>query len=366
LSQERDSCCNGVIYLTIKDGENRAVQGVYVKLWKDNTIVKTLTTGDDGRVIFRELCKGKYGISFSKDGYKGQEFSIELECNDTLEFNKTILASEQDSCCNGRIKIYAKDKNTGEYIRYGTVKILKDNQVVAGKALENGYAVFERLCQGRYTIKIISETHKTIEFVVELGCNENKEIVKEMESNETRDSCCNGKIIIYLKDKNTGQLVNYATVKLWKGSQVVSSKTPTNGKVIFDGLCEGKYGVDVISDKYKSIEFVLELGCNETKETTQYIELISSNDTCETAKLKLKIVNGEEQPIEGATIVIENSRGESKEATTNSEGWGVIEGLLAPMDYTITISKDGYTTKTITRRFGECKTYSETVKLLME
>lgn len=282
-TSQKDSCCDGKIYVIPKDKETgKVLTGAMVKLRdkKGKVISEARVKGE--YVVFEDLCEGKYEIVILMEGYSGVEIPVELGCNEEKEIVKEMEAtSNKDSCCDGKIYVIPQDKETGEVIKGAKVILWKDGKEVARKYVEGNYVVFEDLCEGKYGIDIIAEGYKHVEFLVELGCDEEKEIHKKLESTSSKDSCCDGKIYVIPKDKDTGEIIRGAKVRLWQDGQLVAKKYVEGEYALFEGLCEGRYVVDILVEGYDDIEFVVELGCDEVKEIVKEMQSTGSKeDSC--------------------------------------------------------------------------------------
>ena len=118
--------------------------------------MQTQKTGDNGNFVFENLCLGTYNLIFGKDGYKTQDFSIVLNCENSLEFTKTLLAYTPDSCCKGVIKVAVKDSKTGDIINGAQVKLWQNGVLKKTLNTENGYVIFTELCKGAYSFDIFA------------------------------------------------------------------------------------------------------------------------------------------------------------------------------------------------------------------
>jgi 5-hydroxyisourate hydrolase-like protein (transthyretin family) len=453
MEKKQDSCCKGAIFFNVKDSTTgKPISNVTLNLWKGSTKLGTYQTNGDGNYNFTLICQGEYQISFSKDGYVSQEFNFTMGCNDSVHFNKLMVPT--DTCCNGKIKVIPKDKDSQEPLNGATVKLLKNGTLLSTKTVENGYAIFEKLCDGIYRLSITKDGYNGVEFSDTLGCNGTQEVVKLMEKkqdscckgaiffnvkdsttgqpipnvtlnlwkgstklgtyqtngdgnytftlicqgeyqisfskdgyvsqefnftmgcNDTvhfnklmvpTDTCCNGKIKVIPKDKDSQEALNGATVKLLKNGTLLSTKTVENGYAIFEKLCDGIYRLNITKDGYNGVEFSDTLGCNQTQELVEEMQKKQS-DTCCTAILKLKIIdNDTEQPISGAAMKVYIGDNLIKDATSNDEGWATVDGLCYPSTYNVKIMKDGYQTKVLDGiTFPGCNLKSDTVRLIKQ
>ena len=168
-SHNDDSCCHGVLYLVVnKDGSDLKVNGATVKLWKNGQIYKTGTTNDHGLVKLEGICEGTYGVSIIREGYAGKEFDgVEFGCNDTLELHKAIVANGGGGdCCTAALKLRVKDSTNMDYLQGATVKIYKNNDLLATvESGAEGWAIKEGLCgNSTYHVVISKDGYHSKEF----------------------------------------------------------------------------------------------------------------------------------------------------------------------------------------------------------
>ncbi|MCX7879265.1 MAG: carboxypeptidase regulatory-like domain-containing protein [Ignavibacteria bacterium] len=361
----RDTCCNGKIAITVKDKENNPISDAKVIIWLGKEKIGYTTTNSNGFALFENLCQGTYSLSIQKDGYQTIEFTVELGCNEEKEFSKTFQRKEtnQDSCCFGILKIFVKDKSSNQYVNGALVKMWKKSEILKTAEVTEGVALFKNICPGSYSFSIHKEGYKTIEFTLTFECNDTLEATKYLEKT-ILDSCCNGKLILIVKDTSNNQPIKGAEVKLWKGSTKVGiQSTNENGKVVFEKLCEGDYSVSIYKSGYSGKEFSFDIGCDQTIEKHAYLKQ-KGTDTCCTAVLKLRIINSSNnEPISGAKVVIKDGETTLAEITSDSEGWAIKEKLCAPKNYSVRVSAEGFQAKEFTITFKECNVIKETIKL---
>lgn len=356
--------CYGAFNILVKDNSNgNPIAGAEVKLTKEGWDGAKKYTDDNGKTSFGQLLPGKYFVRIAKDGYQVIETYFYIEKCDTVNWEKKLIKSEQkDTCCAGKIIVYPKDESSKTIINGAVVKLWKNGQLIKTLTIsENQPAKFLELCEGKYGISVTATNYKGKETDITLGCNKAEEVVLYLSKNQ-QDTCCNNKLIVYVKDDQSGQALKNAKVRIWNGRQQLTYKvSDDNGMVVFEELCKGTYGVDIIREGYQSIEFQFEVNCNDTKEITKTLK---ANEPCNTAGLKFFVKDYENgTPISGATVVIKANGQVVAEGTTNSEGYYIKENLSAPVLYSITISKDGYITQTFEIKLKECKLYAETIKL---
>jgi len=356
--------CYGAFNLVVKDNANgEPINEVEVKLTKEGWEGAKKYTDNSGKVSFGQLLPGKYFVRIAKTGYQVIETYFYIEKCDTINWEKKLIKSEQkDSCCAGKIIVYPKDESSKTIINGAVVKLWKGGQLIKTLTIsDNQPAKFIDLCEGKYGISVVANGYKGKEADITLGCNKIEELVFYLTKNQ-QDTCCNNKLIVYVKDDSTGQALKNAKVRIWKGGQQLTYKlTDDNGKVVFEELCKGTFGVDIIREGYKSIEFQFEVNCNDTKE---YTKTMTKNIPCTTAGLKFYVKDYESgTPISDVKIEIKVGGQKIVEGYTNNDGYFIKENLAAPAVYLVTFSKDGYQSQSIEIQVKECKLYGETIRL---
>jgi uncharacterized surface anchored protein len=370
-----DSCCNGVLKIFPRDSlENGGIiTGVHVQIKRDGGNTRNVVSNGDG-AIFREMCAGTYRVRMLKEGnpgYKVVEFSITIGCDDTVSSDRWMVRGkkeEGDSCCNGKAFIIPRDSANQAVLEGATVKLWKGNQLVATSTVANGSALFERLCKGGYSFSILKDGYRGIEGSFELGCNDTKEITKYLSGGGDKDSCCDGRLFVNVRDSATNAALTGAKVRLWKGGKLfLQAVTTPNGVVGFEDLCSGKYGVDIIREGYNPIEFNVTLACNERVELTKLLLKKEGGDSnCCTAKFKFRVKDssGVQGWLNDVKVTIKKENSVIAEGLTSGEGTYIREQICGYSSYTVTFSKEGFVTETVTIRLSECRVVEETIYLM--
>ena len=366
-NEPEDSCCDGILKVIVLDqNTEEAVRGALVKLWKNGSLFETAETNADGFAIFDGLCDDEYGVGIIREEYQATEFEVEIPCNEDVVVTKTLQPKiNRDSCCDGILYVQLRDDQTNQAIKNALVKLWQGNRVVKElRTNSDGVAFCDDLCDGEYWIDLIREGYRAQEFPINVECHDTVSITRTMQSDNS-DSCCRGIAAIVVRDQENNSVLANALVKLWRGGRIVEDlRTNGDGVAIFDGLCEGGYGVEVIREGYQRIEFEFELDCNQQKEITRTLVSKQQNDTCCTAVFKSRVIDSENsQFVPGVNVVINLGNDQIAAGITNSEGWYIKEQLCSPAVYTITFSKVGYTSQTFTINYNECKIIQETFRL---
>lgn len=369
---EEDSCCESAVNITVKDSATHQIlEHVQIKLQKgDKKIIKNT---ENGAAIFNELCEGVYAVRIAREGYKVMEFSLEVGCDTETNLTKFLASMGQnhheDSCCNGLIRIMVKNSG-GEVLNHATVKLWKGGQILKTQQMSSEGVTFKELCEGNYGISINSEGYNGAEFNFELGCNDTLETFHKVltPKQSGNDSCCKGVLFIAIKEDGTDHRISNATVKLWKGNQLVKTATTNgDGVVKFEGLCPGEYSISMMREGFTGKEFGdIRFECNDTLELHK--TLVKKNNTeCCTAALKFRMKDSTAQTyLSGATVKIFKEGALLATVTSGDEGWAMEDGLCGNTTYTVVFMKDGYITQEHHFTFTDCKVLQETIWMVQD
>ena len=307
-----DTCCKGNAKLFLKDSTGANLMNAVVKFRKDGKVVEDGKTNQNGLVEIDSICEGKYSVLIELEGYKTIEVEVEIKCGETVEVNKTMTKKEE--CCKGNIRFFVKDAD-GNLLANALVKFRQNGSVIKdGKTNANGLKEFEGLCEGTYSVLVTLEGYKTIETEVTVKCNETIDVTRNM---TLLDDCCKGNVIFWIKNINN-EFIENATIYIKKNGVVVKQgKTNADGKLVFEGLCEGEYAVVILKDGYKGLESEVVIKCNETIEATR---IITQETVCCKGQVIFSLVDTDGKPVSNATVKVWLNGKVVKELKTNADG----------------------------------------------
>ncbi len=332
-------CCNGIIKLKVQDSTGAGIPEATVNMFKGNTKIGTVYTNAEGRVIMTGICQGDYSFSIIRKNYKSIEFSQAMGCDDTVSLEKTLYYDGADTCCKGIIKVYPKDASTKVALNGATVKMFIGDKLVKTETVVEGVATFKELCTGKYSFLIVKDGYKSIDFVVELPCNQTKELEKLLNKSES-DSCCNGVAKIFVRNPNNERIYN-ALVKLWKGGTLLGEyHTNNDGYVLLTKLCPGTYGVNLSQDGYKGMEFSFTLGCDDTV-TYEKILNFNEKDTCCNGVVKFILKNDGGEPLANTAVKMTLSGTVVRSGNAGTDGTITFRELCKGV-YNIRVARDGF------------------------
>jgi hypothetical protein len=366
----RDTCCNSVLRIIPTDAAGTPISGAQVRITSQNGTVRTLESTLDG-ALFREVCRGTYAVRIAREGFKVSEFSIEIGCGvEKTERRMLERADGQpgDSCCDGRLTVGARDAGTGALLGGAVVKLWKGNQLLRTLTIGDRPVVFERLCQGTYSVSINREGYRGAEGVIEIRCNAPAEFSRDLTRLEGGD-CCNNQVVIRLLDGRTRTPVANASVKLLRGGAVVQTvRSNADGVARFVEVCVGEYAVLAEREGYQPEDPRINVVCGQVAEAT--IVLMpknTANDTCCNATIKMVVLDGgarEASPLAGVTVAIRYADRQIATGMTNADGVYQRGDLCDLRTYVVVLEKQGYQRIQMEVPVQECGVITKSVRML--
>ncbi|MFZ1730894.1 MAG: carboxypeptidase regulatory-like domain-containing protein [Bacteroidota bacterium] len=331
-----DSCCSGVLTLTLKNANGELLVNKAVVIKKAGQIIADPRTNEQGKITEDNLCAGEYSIRIAVDGYKVYEavFAINGEC-DPVELT-AVLQNATSGCCDGVLTVNVKDEN-GNGVGGAEVRLWKNGAILHKTFTDTaGVAVFTDLCRGEYGADVSKTgvTNREFSFAINENCEPvTKNVVVESLG------CCSGIFTLVVRDAN-GNPVQGARVLVRIGSKIVRDPvTDANGRIVTDGLCKGEYNYRISKDGYAVVEgmFAINVNCDPvTREAT-----LAGNGVCCSGVFTLIIRDANGNPIQGVVVAVKKAGALIESATTNANGQIVVDGLCQA-EYTYRASKDGF------------------------
>ncbi|MBE0645257.1 MAG: carboxypeptidase regulatory-like domain-containing protein [Bacteroidetes bacterium] len=334
---EVDSCCSGVLVLTLKNANNELLVNKTVIIKRAGQIIADPRTNQDGKITEDNLCPGEYSIRIAVDGYRVFEavFIINAAC-EPVDMT-AVLQNETSGCCDGVLTVNVKDEN-GASVAGAQVRVWKSGAILQQAFTDTaGVALFTDLCRGEYGVDIMKTgvTNREFSFAINADCDPyTKMVVVE------NLGCCSGIFTLVVRDAN-GNPVQGAKVLVRQGSKVLEDPvTNANGQIIVDGLCKGEYNYRISKDGYAVVEgmFAINENCDPvTREAT-----LTGNSICCSGVFTLVIRDANGNPIPGVMVRVTKGGVEVSDGLTNGEGRFVVDGLCQG-EYNYRASKEGYT-----------------------
>ena len=181
LKKSEEVCCNNNIKFVVKDENGNPLKGARVLLRKGGVVKYDGNINEDGYVVIDGICKGEYSVLVKYEGYKSQEFAVNVDCGQSLTIEKTLAKNE--ICCTAWAKVLPFDAESKAALNGAKVRIYKNGDLLTTLTVENGYVKFTGLCEGSYGFDITFEGYKSIEWNYEIKCNYENIFEKPMTKN---------------------------------------------------------------------------------------------------------------------------------------------------------------------------------------
>ncbi len=331
-----DSCCSGVLVLTLKNANNEVLVNKAVVIKRGGQIIADPRTDEDGKVTVSSLCAGEYSVRIAVDGYRVYEavFAINPTC-DPVEMT-AVLQNASSGCCDGVLTVIVKDEN-GLSVAGAQVRVWKNGAILHQAFTDTaGIAVFTDLCRGEYGVDVMKTgvTDREFGFAINENCDPyTKNVVVE------NLGCCSGVFTLVVRDAN-GNPVPGAKVLVRKGSKVIEDPvTNAAGTIIVDGLCRGEYNYRISKEGYNVVEgmFAITENCDPvTREAT-----LTGSSVCCSGVFTLVIRDANGNPIQGVKVVVKKGATVVEDPVTNGDGRIIIDGLCQG-EYSYRATKEGY------------------------
>jgi len=245
-----------------------------------------------------------------------------------------------DSCCNATLLVVPYDSASGTVAVGASVRVQKQNgDYNTTQVSSQTGALFTGLCPGTYAIRIAREHCAVRELTVTIECNESAVLQVPLACERAADSCCHGIISVRVMDSLDAEPI-LATVRLWRNGQLVEQQQTRQGTAAFDGLCAGRYVLEIVAEGYQSKEVVVELECNA--HVGLLILLSPRQRECCNGVLEITVTDSvRHTPIAGATVRLWQGGRIVAEAVTNANGTVRFANLCKGV-YGISVHAEGY------------------------
>ncbi len=151
-------CCKGVLKVIVLDkATNDPILNAYLKLTQAGKVIKTVKVNSTGVAIIEGICEGDYSANVYAEGYVNIEYKYTQVCNQTVEDTKFL--AKKDPPCTGKLKLqYVDPTKATHYVANAEVKLMLGGVKIASTTTNSeGWAIFERLCTGKY---IVNASHE--------------------------------------------------------------------------------------------------------------------------------------------------------------------------------------------------------------
>ena len=328
----------------------KALAGVTYRLFDANgKKVADMTTGADGKAVFKDLPQGKYSYQeiSAPSGYVVDNTKYQITITATA---LNITQKRTNTPAKASIEIIKVDADHKTPLQGAGFRLYdaSGKQVAEGYTDVNGKLTFSGLRLGSYTYKEfkVPDGYVLDTTAYSAALNKNGQVLKVTRENIP----VKGSIEVLKVDEETKQPMAGVVYRLFDadGSKIADGTTDAAGKVTFSGLRLGKYFYQEVStmDGY-----VLDETKYDFSLTTANLNIkVTRENAPAKGSITVRKVDVTGSPLAGAELLLETSADgktwtEVGRITTDSTGVAKWENLKTGVQYRVTETKApaGYT-----------------------
>lgn len=331
------------VQVTKVDGAtNKPLAGATIGIYKDERLIKSVTTQADGIATFDDLPKDNYKIKeiSAPVGFDINTTSIIVEIPDSTS-PRTLKYTLRDDYLKHKLKVYKKDAQTGALLQGAKFGLYKGEQLLKQATTDSlGVAEFTDLVEGTYTIKeleapfnyAITQETKT----VTIGRVAMPTLFEETFTN----TVLKHNLKVVKKDAVTKKPIQGVGFGLYKGEELKAKETTnSDGEITFSNLEIGTYTLKELNTpvNYKPLGKDIPVEIKAAKTVQTYTSTVENEPLRHTIQVR-KNDREEGTFLQGATFELYQGSSKLQTATTNQQGIAEFTNLLKG-DYTIKETK---------------------------
>ena len=320
------------ITFIVKDEQGKAIEGATVTI--KSPANKSIPTDVRGLAVVR-LEKGTYKCEVVKEGFTPHLSQLTADGVD----GQLLVVLKRSALPPAQYTLTVSVSDADGALQDATVELTPASGAsVSTRTNADGLVVFEKLPAGSYTLKVSKDGYTTKEAIaVELDGDKTEPVTLE-KSNTPGVS----KYTLTVSVSDADGALQDATVELTPASGAsVSKTTNADGLVVFEKLPKGNYTLKVSKNGYTTKEAIaVELDGDKTEPVT-----LEKSSTPGVSKYTLTVaVSDADGALQGATVELTPAGGAAVTKTTEADGKAAFAELAAG-NYTLKVSKEGYTAK---------------------
>lgn len=307
------------INIRVTDGTN-TLSGVTISVTVNGQVI-TKTTNSQGLATFKLPSFNSYDFTLTKEGYHTK--TITRWVNDGTELSTESLTRQ-----TGNAAITVTDRTNP--LSGATIRLTGNGEDRSATTNDTGEASFTDVPTGTYTFEASKDgyTNGTADVIISYGNTATATIALRQIVDAT----------ITVKDYDTGELINDATVSVTVNGQVIKKTTDEAGIATFTQIPAGYYTFIVIKAGYSTSSLSTTISGQ-----TETITLIRPK-----GQITITVKGTDGQPISGVTVsTMVELGGEMQPVTKTTDTNGIALFTELPTHvYTFTATKAGYVSNT--------------------
>lgn len=327
------------VQVTKVDGTtNKPLAGATIGIYKDERLIKSVVTKEDGLATFTDLPKDNYKIKEinAPVGFDINTTPIIVEIPDSTS-PRTLKYTLRNDYLKHKLKVYKKDAQTGAFLQGAKFGLYKGEQLL--KQVETnslGVAEFTDLVEGTYTLKeleapfnyAITQQTKT----VTIG----REAMPTLFEETFTNTALKHNLKVVKQDAVTKKPIQGVGFGLYKGEELKAKETTnSNGEITFPNLEIGTYTLKELNTpvNYKPLGKTITVEIKAAKTVQTYTSTVENEPLRHTIQVR-KNDREEGTFLQGATFELYQGSSKLQTATTNQQGIAEFTNLLKG-DYTL-------------------------------
>jgi len=201
-----------------------------------------------------------------------------------------IILCHEDTC-KGILNIWTFKQNDSSKLSEVEIRMYRGGTLIRKGLTQYGKISFTNVCPGDYVLQFSKYHYSVLHDSLSVSGSDTLNL-HEYLVQTTPDSCCNGKIVISVKDSSSNSPLSGVKAYLNQGNTyVTASYSDNSGNIIFTGICPGDYTVGLNKSGYSSKYLNFHLNCNDSTGAETFLTVSHSSDSCCDGVLKLFLID---------------------------------------------------------------------------
>jgi 5-hydroxyisourate hydrolase-like protein (transthyretin family) len=284
-----ENTITGVIVDEQGTGIAFAVISVYNPSIPANNDIVRDTTDEEGVFLLSKLPADDSQLNVK---IQHQDFKIfeEKLSSFKLKITSPIILCHEDTC-KGVINFGTFKLSDSSKLSDVVIKIYRSGTLIKKGNTYDGKLTFTNVCPGDYIIQYNKQNYSASNDSISINSSDTVYIHKYFEQLEP-DSCCNGKIVISIKDSAANSALSGVKTYLSDANGHVNyTYSDSLGIATLTGICPGDYKVNFYKSGYNSQSLTFNMNCNDSAGANVILAATPKADSCCNGALKVFLID---------------------------------------------------------------------------